>query len=193
MFLATVFFSVLITMSTFIYILLFLVLENQFKSNRHVGGSKTPPPPPFLSTYPFPVIITPLVDCGPFLTAVISERTVQTDSMLSLFSSYLIVAGEAEASKDSLSSGAVAGIVIAVILIVLVAIDLFCCFFNSCGLFFCCSQALCGGGSGAKKEDCKYYAGMRSSHLAWSFLVERVSNFFRPWIRYCQLWLQKSP
>ena len=40
MFLATVFSSVLFTMSTFIYILLFLVLENQFKSNRHVAGSK---------------------------------------------------------------------------------------------------------------------------------------------------------
>ena len=97
--------------------------------------------------------------------------------MLSLFSFYLIVAVDPKAIKDSLSSGAIAGIVIAVILIVLVAIDLFCCFFNSCGLFFCCSQALCGGGSGAKKEDCKYYAGMRSSHLAWSFLVARVSNF----------------
>lgn len=178
MFLATVFFSVLFTMSTFIYILLFLVLENQFKSNRHVAGSKLSDisiarrsgsrktGPHSVSTYPFPVIITPLADCGPFLTAVISERTVQTDSMLSLFSSYLIVAGEAEASKDSLSSGAIAGIVIAVILIVLVAIDLFCCFFNSCGLFFCCSQALCGGGSGAEKDHCKYYAGMRSSHLA---------------------------
>lgn len=86
--------------------------------------------------------------------------------MLSLFSFYLIVAVDPKAIKDSLSSGAIAGIVIAVILIVLVAIDLFCCFFNSCGLFFCCSQALCGGGSGAKNEDCKYYAGMRSSHLA---------------------------
>ena len=123
-------------------------------------------PSPSLSTYPFPVIITLLVDCGPFLTAVIIERTVQTDSMLSVFSFYLIVAVDPEATTDSLSSGAIAGIVIAVILIVLVAIDLFCCFFNSCGLFFCCSQALCGGGGGAEKDDCKYYAGMRSSHLA---------------------------
>lgn len=123
-------------------------------------------PSPSLSTYPFPVIITPLVDCGPFLTAVISERTVRTDSMLSIFSFYLILAVDPEATTDSLSSGAIAGIVIAVILIVLVAIDLFCCFFNSCGLFFCCSQALCGGGGGAEKDDCKYYAGMRSSHLA---------------------------
>ena len=164
-------------MTTFIYILLFLVLENQFKSNRHITGSKLSDIKPLdlvvekhapssLSTYPFPVIITPLVDCGSFLTAVISERTVLTDSMLSFFSSYLIVAVDPKASKDSLSSGAIAGIVIAVILIVLVAIDLFCCFFNSCGLFFCCSQALCGGGSGAKKDDCKYYAGMHSSHLA---------------------------
>ena len=169
MFLATVFSSVLFTMSTFIYILLFLVLENQFKCNRHVAGSK-------LSNIRIalrssnrktrPLSLPLHVPVPSHHHAPCSERTVRTDSMLSLFSSYLIVAGDAAASKDSLSSGAIAGIVIAVILIVLVAIDLFCCFFNSCGLFFCCSQALCGGGGGAKKDDCKCYAGMRSSHLA---------------------------
>lgn len=65
MFLATVFFSVLFTMSTFICILLFLVLQNQFNSHRHVAGSKlanisialrsdstkTPLPPPVPSPY----------------------------------------------------------------------------------------------------------------------------------------------
>ncbi|XP_074633378.1 neural cell adhesion molecule 1-like isoform X3 [Acropora palmata] len=43
----------------------------------------------------------------------------------------------------AIGNGALAGIVIAVILVVLIAIDLFCCFFNSCGLFFCCKQLLC--------------------------------------------------
>lgn len=59
-----------------------------------------------------------------------------------------------------LGAGAIAGIVIAVILIVLITIDLFCCFFNSCGIIFCCHQAICGGGGGggvkANKDDCKY-------------------------------------
>ena len=53
-----------------------------------------------------------------------------------------------------LGAGAIAGIVIAVILIVLITIDLFCCFFNSCGVIFCCHQALCGGAK--TKDDCKY-------------------------------------
>ena len=57
---------------------------------------------------------------------------------------------------NKLGPGAIAGIVIAGILIVLIVIDLFCCFFNKCGIFFCCQQALCGGGGGdGKKDDCK--------------------------------------
>lgn len=54
---------------------------------------------------------------------------------------------------NKLGPGAIAGIVIAGILIVLIVIDLFCCFFNKCGIFFCCQQALCGGGGGNGKED----------------------------------------
>ncbi|XP_031567369.1 fasciclin-2-like isoform X2 [Actinia tenebrosa] len=52
------------------------------------------------------------------------------------------VAGE---RKGGLSKGTIAGIVIAILLIVLITIDLFCCFFNSCGLIFCCQRACCGG------------------------------------------------
>jgi len=61
-----------------------------------------------------------------------------------------------------MGAGAIAGIVIAVILIVLIVIDFFCCFFNSCGLIFCCHQALCGGGGKGEgagaggKDDCKF-------------------------------------
>ncbi|XP_027047642.1 neural cell adhesion molecule 2-like [Pocillopora damicornis] len=54
---------------------------------------------------------------------------------------------------NKLGPGAIAGIVIAGILIVLIVIDLFCCFFNKCGIFFCCQQALCGGGGGDGKKD----------------------------------------
>ena len=60
---------------------------------------------------------------------------------------------KASAYDDGLSNGAIAGIVIAVILIVLIAIDLFCCFFNSCGLIFCCHRTICGGGGGGGKGD----------------------------------------
>ncbi|CAH3162383.1 unnamed protein product [Porites evermanni] len=56
-------------------------------------------------------------------------------------------------TQSGLGAGAIAGIVIAVILIVLITIDLFCCFFNSCGIIFCCHQAICGGG--AKKDTYK--------------------------------------
>ena len=62
-------------------------------------------------------------------------------------------------TSTGLGAGAIAGIVIAVILIVLITIDLFCCFFNSCGIIFCCHQAICGAGGGgvkANKDDCKY-------------------------------------
>lgn len=64
-------------------------------------------------------------------------------------------------TQEGLGSGAIAGIVVAVILIVLITIDLFCCFFNSCGIIFCCHQAFCGGGGSDKgvksgKDDCKY-------------------------------------
>ena len=61
-------------------------------------------------------------------------------------------------TSRGLGAGAIAGIVIAIILIVLITIDLFCCFFNSCGIIFCCHQAICGGGGGVKsgKDDCKY-------------------------------------
>ena len=55
----------------------------------------------------------------------------------------------------AIGNGALAGIVIAVILLVLIAIDLFCCFFNSCGLFFCCKQLLCKE-KGATKTSCKF-------------------------------------
>ncbi|XP_068684692.1 neural cell adhesion molecule 1-like isoform X7 [Montipora foliosa] len=54
--------------------------------------------------------------------------------------------------EEGIGAGAIAGIVIAVILIVLITIDLFCCFFNSCGFIFCCHQVLCGK-SAAKKKD----------------------------------------
>ena len=70
-------------------------------------------------------------------------------------------AGVLESIKK-LGAGAIAGIVIAVILLVLIAIDFFCCFFNSCGLIFCCHQALCGGGGKGEgegaggKDDCKF-------------------------------------
>lgn len=60
-------------------------------------------------------------------------------------------------TQSGLGTGAIAGIVVAVILIVLITIDLFCCFFNSCGIIFCCHQAICGGG-GAKGKD-KYKDG----------------------------------
>ncbi|XP_058948520.2 neural cell adhesion molecule 1 isoform X3 [Pocillopora verrucosa] len=53
-------------------------------------------------------------------------------------------------TQEGLGSGAIAGIVVAVILIVLITIDLFCCFFNSCGIIFCCHQAFCGGGGSDK-------------------------------------------
>lgn len=73
-----------------------------------------------------------------------------------------VFAGVLESFKK-LGAGAIAGIVIAVILLVLIAIDFFCCFFNSCGLIFCCQQALCGGGGGkgegegaGGKDDCKF-------------------------------------
>ncbi|KAJ7333109.1 axonal fasciculation [Desmophyllum pertusum] len=56
-----------------------------------------------------------------------------------------------------LGAGAIAGIVIAIILLVLITIDFFCCFFNKCGVIFCCHQALCGGkgsgGGGAGGKD----------------------------------------
>ncbi|KAL9965519.1 hypothetical protein ACROYT_G029328 [Oculina patagonica] len=54
-------------------------------------------------------------------------------------------------TSGGLGAGAIAGIVIAVILIVFITIDLFCCFFNSCGIIFCCHQAICGGGGGGVK------------------------------------------
>lgn len=70
---------------------------------------------------------------------------------------FLVVGPEVGARTDKgLGAGAIAGIVIAVILIVLITIDLFCCFFNSCGVIFCCHQALCGGGGSSGKDDCKY-------------------------------------
>lgn len=72
--------------------------------------------------------------------------------------SFLVVFVETEVASSTagIGTGAIAGIVIGVILIVLIAIDFFCCFFNSCGLIFCCKQALCGGAGGAaSKEDCK--------------------------------------
>ncbi|XP_020602436.1 neural cell adhesion molecule 1-like isoform X3 [Orbicella faveolata] len=61
------------------------------------------------------------------------------------------------ARTAGLGSGAIAGIVIAVILIVLITIDLFCCFFNSCGIIFCCHRAICGveGGVTGGKDDYK--------------------------------------
>lgn len=74
--------------------------------------------------------------------------------------SFLIVEPEVGArTTEGLGTGVIAGIVIAVILIVLITIDLFCCFFNSCGVIFCCHQAMCGGGGGGVtggKDDCKY-------------------------------------
>ena len=67
----------------------------------------------------------------------------------------------AAGTDPGLGSGAIAGIVIAVILIVLITIDLFCCFFNSCGVIFCCHKALCAGGGGGggagDKSDCKLF------------------------------------
>ncbi|KAK3711748.1 hypothetical protein QZH41_020137, partial [Actinostola sp. cb2023] len=45
---------------------------------------------------------------------------------------------------SGLGKGAIAGIVIAILLLVLITIDLFCCFFNSCGVIFCCQRACCG-------------------------------------------------
>ena len=81
---------------------------------------------------------------------------------------FLVVGPEVGARTDSgLGAGAIAGIVIAVILIVLITIDLFCCFFNSCGVIFCCHQALCGGGGAKGKDDCKYrsYVGFGTALL----------------------------
>lgn len=56
---------------------------------------------------------------------------------------------------EGMKPAAIAGIVIAVILIVLITIDLLCCFFNSCGFLFCCHQALCVRASSKKKDLCK--------------------------------------
>ena len=72
--------------------------------------------------------------------------------------SFIIVIPKVGARTAGLGSGAIAGIVIAVILIVLITIDLFCCFFNSCGIIFCCHRAICGvdGGVTGGKDDCEY-------------------------------------
>lgn len=72
--------------------------------------------------------------------------------------SFLVVDPKVGARTAGLGSGAIAGIVIAVILIVLITIDLFCCFFNSCGIIFCCHRAICGvdGGVKGEKDDCEY-------------------------------------
>ena len=75
-----------------------------------------------------------------------------------LCSYYFLSEEKVEASTAKIGAGAIAGIVIGVILLVLIAIDMFCCFFNNCGVLFCCRQALCGGGGaggGAAKDDCK--------------------------------------
>ena len=90
-------------------------------------------------------------------------------------------AGVLETFKK-LGAGAIAGIVIAVILLVLVVIDFFCCFFNSCGLIFCCHQALCGGGGKGEgegaggKDDCKF------DDLSKNMIHYTVKHWLRVWM-----------
>ena len=69
---------------------------------------------------------------------------------------FLLDEADVEELQDKgMKPAAIAGIVIGVILIVLITIDLFCCFFNSCGFLFCCHQALCVRASSKKKDSCK--------------------------------------
>lgn len=99
--------------------------------------------------------------CGLLKSALWVGRPVcrcSTQQRRKCFGSVCLLVDEPEVgarTEVGLGAGAIAGIVIAVILIVLITIDLFCCFFNSCGVIFCCHQALCGGG-GSRKDNCKY-------------------------------------
>ncbi|XP_038146301.1 neural cell adhesion molecule 1a [Cyprinodon tularosa] len=62
--------------------------------------------------------------------------------------------GDAAAGGSGLGTGAIVGILIAVFLLLLVAVDVTCYFLNKCGLLMCIAVNVCGkAGPGAKSKD----------------------------------------
>lgn len=59
-----------------------------------------------------------------------------------------------ESIASGLGMGAIAGILVVVFVLLLVAVDVTCYFVNKCGLFMCIAVNVCGkAGPGAKSKD----------------------------------------